>query len=259
MNEFSRLTDAEVRTIALAHGFKYKEQPDGTMDLNPYVYSFARELIETATALAAAPIPPAQHSDDEAVDRFGEAMKAKLAEKRKQGYGGWNDEAVCSIEFLQKRLVDHIEKGDPVDVGNFAMMLHQRRAATKPPEQEAGPVAEVTSYREIDLTATIRFFPILNGRCPFDIGAKLYTHPQFDAQEVEPIHQFQLPTGFWVDFHPRPDSGVGAYPQRTLYTRPQSDKLRQAAREISAWKHFEGNIDTLLPLIADLEEALEEK
>lgn len=42
-----------VKSLALAHGFKLKEQPDGTMDLNPYVYEFA------AAMLAAAPTPPA--------------------------------------------------------------------------------------------------------------------------------------------------------------------------------------------------------
>jgi len=33
-----------VREIALDNGFKLKQQPDGDMDLNPYVYQFADEL-----------------------------------------------------------------------------------------------------------------------------------------------------------------------------------------------------------------------
>lgn len=33
-----------VKQIALEQGFKLKEQPDGSMDLNPYVYTFARVL-----------------------------------------------------------------------------------------------------------------------------------------------------------------------------------------------------------------------
>ena len=34
-----------VRELALQYGFKLKEQPDGTEDLNPYVYEFAYALI----------------------------------------------------------------------------------------------------------------------------------------------------------------------------------------------------------------------
>lgn len=37
-----------IKQIALKQGFKLKEQPDGSMDLNPYVYAFAR-VIENQT------------------------------------------------------------------------------------------------------------------------------------------------------------------------------------------------------------------
>jgi len=70
--------------------------------------------------------PHQSHPDDLAVDRFAAAMKAKLAKKRADGRGGWDDKAECSAEFLSKLLRGHVEKGDPLDVGNFAMMLHQR-------------------------------------------------------------------------------------------------------------------------------------
>ena len=39
------MTNEQIRDIALANGFKLKEQPDGTQDLNPYVYEFARSLL----------------------------------------------------------------------------------------------------------------------------------------------------------------------------------------------------------------------
>jgi hypothetical protein len=68
----------------------------------------------------------AQHPDDAAVDRFAAAMKAKLAKKRKQGRQGWNDKSECSNSTLVTMLCEHVAKGDPVDVGNFAMMIHQR-------------------------------------------------------------------------------------------------------------------------------------
>lgn len=67
-----------------------------------------------------------QHPDDAAVDRFSVAMKAKLAKKRAQGRGGWDDERICSPDDLARMLVDHVRKGDPVDVGNLAMMLFNR-------------------------------------------------------------------------------------------------------------------------------------
>lgn len=38
----------QVKELALANGFKLKEQPDGTLDLNPYVYQFAAALAAEA-------------------------------------------------------------------------------------------------------------------------------------------------------------------------------------------------------------------
>lgn len=37
-----------IKELALANGFKLKEQPDGSIDLNPYVYEFALALIVDA-------------------------------------------------------------------------------------------------------------------------------------------------------------------------------------------------------------------
>ena len=74
----------------------------------------------------AEPVAVKAHPDDLAVDRFAVAMKAKLAQKRAQGRGGWDRKDECSSEFLSRLLREHVEKGDPLDVGNLAMMLHQR-------------------------------------------------------------------------------------------------------------------------------------
>ncbi|KWI34144.1 hypothetical protein BGV60_24380 [Burkholderia ubonensis] len=68
------------------------------------------------------------HPDDVAVDIFAARMKRKLAKKRAEGRGGWNDPASCHVSTLARYLVEHVGKGDPVDVANFAMMLHQRGA-----------------------------------------------------------------------------------------------------------------------------------
>lgn len=76
-------------------------------------------------------IPAPAHPDDVAVDRFAAAMKAKLASARAKGRSGWEDKAQCQQESLALDLRKHVHKGDPVDVGNFAMMLHQRGESTK--------------------------------------------------------------------------------------------------------------------------------
>ena len=41
-----RPTDEEIKEVMLTNGFKLKEQPDGSLDLNPYVYTAVRALIE---------------------------------------------------------------------------------------------------------------------------------------------------------------------------------------------------------------------
>lgn len=66
------------------------------------------------------------HPDDLAVDRFAAEMKAKLAKKRAEGKGGWDDREWTTGLFLSQCLWEHVAKGDPVDVANFAMMLALR-------------------------------------------------------------------------------------------------------------------------------------
>src|SRR6476619_5646036 len=72
------------------------------------------------------------YGDDAAIDLFASAMKAKMAECRERGKDGWYDPARCTREQLQNMLLEHIVKGDPVDVGNFAMMLFNRGDRTAP-------------------------------------------------------------------------------------------------------------------------------
>ena len=79
------------------------------------------------------------HPDDLAVDQFATALKAKLADARAKGRGGWHEPG------LQQRLSDmlreHIDKGDPLDVAAFAMFLHQRGEAILP-----APSGEAIAY-----------------------------------------------------------------------------------------------------------------
>lgn len=77
--------------------------------------------------------PPVDaHPDDLAVDRFALAMKSKLAKKRAEGRGGWDRKDECSQQYLSILLRGHVCKGDPVDVANLAMMLHQRGEVITP-------------------------------------------------------------------------------------------------------------------------------
>lgn len=45
-----KMVKRHVKEIALSNGFKLKEQPDGEMDLNPYVYQFADALCNQQSA-----------------------------------------------------------------------------------------------------------------------------------------------------------------------------------------------------------------
>jgi hypothetical protein len=88
----------------------------------------------TRSVLDPAAEPP--HPDDAAVDRFADAMKAKLAQAREKGRYGWQE---SSAEYLSDALREHLPKGDPVDVANFAMMLHQNGQSIQPPTAAPEP------------------------------------------------------------------------------------------------------------------------
>jgi len=93
------------------------------------IVAASRELLSRYAAPQAS---AEQHPDDVAVDRFAAAMKAKLTKKRAEGRGGWDREEICSAGFLSALLRDLVEKGDPLDVGNLSMMLHQRGESIAP-------------------------------------------------------------------------------------------------------------------------------
>lgn len=74
-----------------------------------------------------------QHRDELAVDAFASAMKSKMIESSNRGRGGWDNPSRCSVRYLRHLLRQHVEKGDPVDVANIAMMLWHRRTNTNGP------------------------------------------------------------------------------------------------------------------------------
>lgn len=121
-------------------------EPVGHVSRDSAIAHMHVNLPDGTPLYAAAVTAQAQHPDDAAVDRFAAAMKAKLAQKRAEGRGGWGDKTQCSQDRLSLMLRGHVAKGDPVDVGNFAMMLHQRgerisgRDAASPSAAQAQPV-----------------------------------------------------------------------------------------------------------------------
>lgn len=62
----------------------------------------------------------AQHPDDDAVDTFAGKMCARMSEKRDQGREGWES---VGVDDLGLKLLRSIADGDPIDVGNYAMMI----------------------------------------------------------------------------------------------------------------------------------------
>ena len=101
--------------------------------LNELADRFSAAINEmTGPTFMGEPVIP--HRDDEAVDRFARAMKDKLAEARAKGRSGWQDKDDCPQQRLSDMLRAHVEKGDPRDVANFCMFLHQRGESIRPAE-----------------------------------------------------------------------------------------------------------------------------
>lgn len=70
---------------------------------------------------------PDEQADFLLVGRTLEAMTEKLALSRKKGRGGWHTKT-CSNHILRQMLLDHIEKGDPIDIINLAAMMMVRES-----------------------------------------------------------------------------------------------------------------------------------
>ncbi|MGR3481638.1 hypothetical protein [Salipiger marinus] len=127
MSRKLRELEAEVQRLREALTFYADEAFTGyAVDISMTVGAIIKDAGDKARAALSDDPAPAAHFDDIAVDRFAAAMKTKLAKKRADGRGGWEDKLACSQQFLSDLLRGHANKPDPVDVGNFAMMLHQR-------------------------------------------------------------------------------------------------------------------------------------
>ena len=178
------ITEEDIHDLAEHLGGQGHKFSAGMIDLG----------VAVQTALAASQPAPAAHPDDEAVDRFAAAMKAKLAKKRDEGRGGWWDDAYCNNGELSEMLRHHVEKGDPLDVGNLAMMLHQRGERIAPAADTGQAVAWRGELQEVsDLLAERKHgsparSPAHNARLIVDRLLKAHPAP-LDAERVREMER----------------------------------------------------------------------
>lgn len=125
--------EALVKGLGKAHIEMIRRQWD--QDLYPCNAEFYALCNMALAAISTPQQEPVVHPDDAAIDKFAAAMKAKMAKKRAEGRSGWDDPEQCTIDYLTRLFHDHVHKGDPVDIGNFAMMLWHRISATSLPAQ----------------------------------------------------------------------------------------------------------------------------
>lgn len=149
MNHYQPLAEQAIKSLtAMLEDYRSEGCPDPKCRVcarSRQAEELARETLKGLKALLFAdhcidkrlkpePLPGDQTTyhekaqDQQAVANFSAAMAAKLERKAMQGRGGWKDPERCSVDYLADLLIDHVKKGDPVDIGNLAMMIHQRNA-----------------------------------------------------------------------------------------------------------------------------------
>lgn len=74
------------------------------------------------------------HTDAIAISKFAEAMATRMHQAAMKGHAGWDDATACTPAMLQLALRQAVAKGDPVDVANYAMMLHTRGESSTMPD-----------------------------------------------------------------------------------------------------------------------------
>lgn len=177
-------------------------------------------LDENGTYYATA-YPTFGHPDDSAVDRFAAAMKVKMAESRAKGRSGWDNEALCPVERLQSMLCDHVAKGDPVDVGNFAMMLFNR--GHRSTAVMAGSHASVNLAADRADQPGFEAWAKQHGGLPLDMagGAALTD----DKTMALPTYKFSRTEIAWRAWANRqPAMGAGSLSEQVHMTNDQSRK-----------------------------------
>lgn len=160
-------TEAQFKEWAGRHGVHLERERDAFFD--------AASLYLTASPAAS---EGAKHPDDEAVDRFAQAMKEKLAAAREKGRGGWQ---TCSREDLSWMLRDHVAKGDPRDVANFCMFLwNLGHGISAPTDAERTERAAHSDAQHSPLTEAERLRRLLSAA----LGAL-----QYHTEQTRPIQR----------------------------------------------------------------------
>lgn len=135
---------APVAPCAIADALESAKWPNTSIGNKVLVAAAITELRKDAQPHGepVAWIEPDFKSDENALYIFSKLMAHKLAKKSSEGRSGWQG---CSQADLTRMLREHVEKGDPVDVANFCMMLRANGMSIGPAEQPA-PVAVVMSF-----------------------------------------------------------------------------------------------------------------
>lgn len=98
------------------------QRPDGGL-----IYVCRQHIFEACNSLAFTPTFDMEKAyDNNGVDSMAQAMRARLSDKRLQGFYGWWNKEQCSIEQLRGLLMEAVAKGKMVDIANFAMMVYCR-------------------------------------------------------------------------------------------------------------------------------------
>ncbi|HUD41997.1 MAG TPA: hypothetical protein VMR06_08365 [Dokdonella sp.] len=183
------------------------------------------------------------HSDDLAVDRFARAMKDKLAAARAKGRGGWDDKADCTQEHLSNLLRQSVEKGDPRDVANFCMFLHDRGEAIL--EASTGPLPIDEWFDPARLPARDEFGLVTHPDLSLVIGhdddeidgsrfRALLDGLGFDIHSVSEEMPFDAENVLWFD--PQPPAGQG-WRLVTIFDTEDSEAVAWFARPVLALPH----------------------
>ncbi len=122
------LDDAREMLSVACHG---KNNGDvSSMASNP-LWETIVQVVHDALTLGETKGVPYCSSDAVCIDLFAEAMKAKMHVTSDAGRGGWEDPEQCHVSALRAQMYACLDKGDPVDVANYCMMLYHRGGGTK--------------------------------------------------------------------------------------------------------------------------------
>ncbi|ABM25352.1 hypothetical protein Sputw3181_2528 [Shewanella sp. W3-18-1] len=157
-------------------------------DLAHIKQKLGTEIQQLKDQVKAMELERSTHIDDISIDRFANAMRSKMAYARAKGRSGWNDQVLCSGEYLATLLVEHLSKGNEgtfEDVANFAMMLHQRQES---------PRLLVDAVKAIKASVVTELVEVLNEASEYALNNDYLQESQVmsDAAELISNHALQV-------------------------------------------------------------------